>query len=377
MISRKLGMTAGLLTLLVACEELPDFDLRDLGDAFDTSPAVSNLPQRPEPDARGVISYPNYQVVVAQEGDTIRTIADRLGLDAEAISTFNGIDADVTLRSDELVALPSRVSGTGTASGTQPLDITAVATTALDRVGPQETTPSAPVTSGSSESEPIRHRVERGETVFTISRLYNVPVRNIAEWNSLGPDLEIREGQFLLIPQGAQRPVPEPVTAPGSGTPTPLPPSAETPLPDPEPAASEIQEAPAAPDLGTPTQAPATQSSARLRFPVEGTIIRDYAPGRNEGIDIGVPAGTPVKAADGGSVAAVTTDTSGVAIVVLKHDDGLLTVYTNLEDLNVAKNDTVSAGQTIGKVREGSPSFLHFEVRRGLNSADPNDFLPS
>ena len=80
---------------------------------------------------------------------------------------------------------------------------------------------------------------------------------------------------------------------------------------------------------------------------------------------------------DGGSVAAVTTDTSGVAIVVLKHDDGLLTVYTNLEDLNVAKNDTVSAGQTIGKVREGSPSFLHFEVRRGLNSADPNDFLPS
>jgi len=61
---------------------------------------------------------------------------------------------------------------------------------------------------------------------------------------------------------------------------------------------------------------------------------------------------------------------------VLKHSDGLLTVYTQMGGLTVEKNDSVSRGQTIGKVRAGSPSFLHFEVRRGLQSLDPADYLP-
>ena len=111
-------------------------------------------------------------------------------------------------------------------------------------------------------------------------------------------------------------------------------------------------------------------------FPVQGSIIRDYAPGKNEGIDISVAAGTTVKAADAGTVAAVTTDTSGTAIVVIKHPDNLLTVYTNLEGLNVKKGDSVRRGGSLGKVRAGDPSFVHFEVRRGLQSVDPNDFLP-
>ena len=117
-------------------------------------------------------------------------------------------------------------------------------------------------------------------------------------------------------------------------------------------------------------------STAQFAYPVEGNIIRAYASGRNEGIDISVAAGTSVKAAGTGSVAAVTTDTTGVAIIVIKHDDGLLTVYTNLEELTVAKGANVRKGQIIGKVRAGDPSYLHFEVRRGLTSVDPADFLP-
>jgi murein DD-endopeptidase MepM/ murein hydrolase activator NlpD len=89
-----------------------------------------------------------------------------------------------------------------------------------------------------------------------------------------------------------------------------------------------------------------------------------------------VPPGTPVKAAAAGEVAAVTTDTSGVPIVVIKHADNLLTVYTNLEGLSIEKGDTVSRGQQIARVRDADPSFLHFEVRRGLQSVDPADFLP-
>ena len=382
-LTRILWSGAAALTL-AACDALPDIDLRDLGDGFDTSEAVANLPDRPAPDARGVISYPNYQVVVAQQDDTIRSIATRLNIDTAELAAFNGIEPDIRLRRDEIVALPNRVAEPA-GGPIQTLDITTVATTALDRVdGQSPTVTTLPSTSPAATTatqpapEPIQHKVQRGETIFQISRLYNVPVQNLTDWNGLGSDLTIREGQTLLIPQPGTRPpapsTPALVTEPGVGTETPLPPSATAPLPEDDTTpAAEPTPAPEAPDLGTPQAEPAT---ARFVRPVTGSVIRAYAPGRNDGIDIGVPAGTSVKAADGGTVAAVTTDTNGVAIVVLKHPDNLLTVYTNLEELTVAKNDNVSRGQTIGSVKAGDPSFLHFEVRRGLEALDPADFLP-
>ena len=393
-------MTRGLwtgvaLVALSACSTPFDLDLRDFASGFDTSDAVAKLPNRPRPDNRGIISYPNYQVVVARKDDTMRTIAARLNIDAGALARFNGIEPDVKLRRDELVALPNRVAEPSPQTGAsttgpitpQPLDVTAIATTALDRAGPQETVASpdkpAPAPAPQEGLEPLRHKVKRGETVYSIARLYDTPVQGIAQWNGLGPQLNVREGQFILIPQGGT-PAPKAVAttasatpAPGTGSATPVPPSASAPLPDETPSAPTPAAAvPKAPDLGPATVTPAPAKDAIFARPVQGSVIRAYASGRNEGIDIGAPAGTNVKAAGSGTVAAVTTNTSGVAIVVIKHSGGLLTVYTNLDKLTVAKGATVSKGQTIGKVRAGDPSFLHFEVRRGLNSVDPTDFLP-
>lgn len=403
---KQLLITGAAIGLLSACEKPFDLDLRDMAKGFDTSEAVSTMPARPRPDNRGVISYPNYQVVVAKRDDTITDIANRLGLNASELATHNGIGADVKLRRDELIALPKRVAEPSAATGaaqtgpiqptTAPLDVTAIATTALDRAGPQTPVTNAPLASFPTQvgAEPIQHKVARGETVFTIARLYNVQVNAITEWNGLGADLAVREGQFLLVPQTGQSaaapaaatpvtPIATPAPTeplPGAGSATPVPPSAAMPLPVDEKPSVPVPavEVPKAPDLGTPTPAPqpATNANATFVYPAQGSIIRAYAAGRNEGIDIGAPAGATVKAAGGGSVAAVTTDTSGAAIVVIKHDGGVLTVYTNLDGVTVAKGATVSKGQTIGKVRAGDPSFLHFEVRRGLTSVDPAEFLP-
>lgn len=376
---RRVLLGTAALALLSACTDF-DYDLRDRGgDTLDTTGAIRNLPDRPQPDARGVISYPTYQVVVARQGETVRAIATRLGLDPNQLAVFNGIEPDVPLRRDEIIALPGQ-------NATQPggaLDVTALATGALDRAGPQgstvTTTTLAPAAGGAQTSPttapaaPIRHRVERGETAYSVARLYNVPVGTIAEWNGLSGDLSVREGQVLLIPQVGTSAPPFAVTtsAPGEGSATPTPPSASQPLPDATSTAAAA--APATPDIG---EASVAATSAPLILPVAGSIIRAYAPGRNEGIDIGAPAGTDVKAAAAGTVAAVTHDTNGVAIVVIKHANNLLTVYTNLDNLAVAKDDRVSQGQVIAKVRTGSPSFLHFEVREGLNSVDPARYLP-
>jgi lipoprotein NlpD len=391
-------LTGVAVTALAACDAM-DSDMRDLGNGFSTAGAVQQLPNRPRPDDRGVISYPTYQVVVAQRDDTIRGIAIRLGLDANELARYNGIEPDAILRRDEIVALPGRVPEPSMGAGAmpqgaaQPFDIAAVATSALDRAdaagGPITATPlppagglaapaPTPVAAPAPQSggEPIRHQVARGETAFSIARLYNVPVTSISEWNGLNSEFTIREGQFLLIPQGGAAPVrtAQPaVTAPGTGTQTPVPPSAATPLPD--PASTAPVAAPQAPPMATTPAAPAA-SASRLAAPVQGSIIRAYAPGTNEGVDFGVPAGTDVRAADAGTVAAVTADTSGGSIVVIRHADGLLTVYTQMDNLTVQKDSTVTRGQVIGKVRAGNPSFLHFEVRRGLQSLDPMDFLP-
>ncbi|SHE52098.1 Murein DD-endopeptidase MepM and murein hydrolase activator NlpD, contain LysM domain [Loktanella atrilutea] len=405
--ARRLALTASVAALLAGCAGgLPDLDLRDQAGGFDTSPAVANLPDRPQPDDRGIISYPGYQVVVARRGDTIGSIAGRLGLDAAALASFNGAPTDKALQQGEVVALPGRVAEPSPATGAvstgpiQPVDVSAIATTALDRAA---STPPlqgglAPIPAGGvTGAEPIRHKVQPGETAFSISRLYNVPVETLASWNGLSGNLEVRDGQYLLIPQNDRPadPTGGPLVAPGQGSGSPVPPSAAAPLPSENPSAPlPVAAVPPAPVLdaappraatpaptpepaaaATPTPAPAPADDGQFVRPVAGSVIRDYAPGKNEGIDIGAPAGTAVKAADAGTVAAVTTDTSGTAIVVVKHAGGLLTVYTNLEGLSVSKGDSVSRGGTLGKVKAGSPSFVHFEVRRGLESVDPNDFL--
>ena len=383
----RLLLAAAAMAILAGCSGPVDFDLRDLGDGFDTTDAALNPPARPRPDARGVISYPNYQVVVAQQGDTIRSIAGRVGLDAATLATYNGVDPDAALRRDEVIALPSRVAeppaGTG-AIQAGPLDVTTLAGAAIDRAGPQTITPTdlppaattpTVLAPQSGNAEPIRHQVLRGETPYSIARLYNVPVRSIAEWNGLGADLAVREGQFLLIPVAGASPPPAPavVTPPGVGSVTPVPPSATEPLPAENPSAPVPAAAtPPVPDIGQQAPAPAAQ----FVQPVAGSIIRAYAPGRNEGIDIGATAGAEVRAAAAGTVAAVTTDTNGVKIVVIRHAGGLLTVYTHVDNLTVAKDAAVSQGQVIGRVRAGDPAFVHFEVRRGTQSADPAEFLP-
>jgi murein DD-endopeptidase MepM/ murein hydrolase activator NlpD len=365
-----------------------DWDLRGgTPGGFDTTDAARQVTgNRPAPDARGIITYPTYQVAVGQRGDTVGSIAQRIGVDAASLASFNGLQPNTPINQGEVLALPSRVgagggpavaSGPGAASG---LDVTSIATTALDRVGPSATTPPPAAAAG---PEPTRHQVKRGETAFSIARTYNVSAKALAEWNGLGPDLGVREGQFLLIPTAVAGAAPPPgapvaVTTPGSGTPTPLPPSATQPLPDEEtPPAGEVTSGtvpgtPPSPDLGDDRTA---ASASQMTLPAQGSIIRGYAKGRNEGIDIGAAAGSSVVAAADGTVAAITKDTQQVPIIVLRHADGLLTVYAGVDGITVAKGDSVKRGQKIAVVRAASPAFLHFEVRRGVDSTDPAAFL--
>ena len=408
-------------TALAACQPL-DMDLRGgfgsgkNGATLTTADAARNaVADRPKPDARGVISYPNYQVAVARRGDTLQSLATRVGANPEELARYNGIQTGDPLNAGEVVALPSRVAEPAGGPIQAPgVDVTALAGSAIDRAEAQQvqTSTLAPAQTG---VEPIRHQVQRGETAYTIARLYNVSVRSLAEWNGLGKDFAVREGQYLLIPvilsddSAAGEPLdatggvisapatpvvtesttPEPVieepaveqTAatepPGSFTPAPAPPSASTPLPEEETTPVAKQEpTPAAetPDIGQEKAAAAANSGGKLAYPVTGAIVREYSKGKNDGIDIAASAGTSVKSAGSGTVAAITKDTNGVPIIVVKHDDGLLTVYSNVDGVSVEKGQSIARGQSLAKARADG-SAVHFEVRKGFDSVDPMPYL--
>ncbi|MDU9002691.1 LysM peptidoglycan-binding domain-containing protein [Sedimentitalea todarodis] len=380
--SARLFGAVAAAALLAGCNAPLDYDLRGQLGGFSTTNAARNITaNRPKPDARGVISYPNYQVAIAQRGDTVTNVAARVGLPASELAKYNGIDPSVPLREGEVIALPRRVAEP---AGT--VDIATLAGNAIDAapdtsqvqtstLPPASTPIITPAPKAAAKPEPLRHKVVRGETAYTISRLYNVSVKSLGEWNGLGSDFAIREGQYLLIPvSGASAPnksaaAATTVTRPGSGSPTPTPPSATAPLPD-EKVAAKAPEPPKT-NVGSPTRT----SNAAMAFPIQGKIIRTYSRGRNDGIDISGNPGTAVTAAANGSVAAITQDADQVPIVVVRHPDNLLTVYANVDKIAVKKGDSIKRGQKLAQLRSGDNSYVHFEVRNGFESVDPMPYL--
>ncbi|MHA7887007.1 MULTISPECIES: peptidoglycan DD-metalloendopeptidase family protein [Roseicyclus] len=382
-----LGLCLSALAGCVASDF--EFDMRP--DRISTRGAGEAAP-RPEPDANGLITYESYQMAVARRGDTVADVATRVGAEPAELARFNGRDPAEPLRPGEILALPRRVTpagGTARGAGT---DIAAIASGAIDAAEARQT-PASGTGAGTGTTgpalqpgqEPVRHRVSRGETAYSISRLYGVSVRALAEWNGLGPDLAVREGQYLIIPIIIEEAEATGGTAPGTSV-APLPPSAAAPLPDRiETAALPPQgtQAPAPAPAPSPAPAPApaaetpapAASSARFAYPVQGNIIRPYGSG-NEGIDIAAATGTAVRAAADGEVAAITQDTDQIPILVVRHPDGLLTVYANIRNIAVSRGDRVSQGQTLAEVGPGDPSFLHFEVRRGFEAVNPTRYLP-
>lgn len=380
--TRKLALLAAFFVAACDTGNL-DWDLRNNDST--TSGAIDRVTNtRSTPDANGVITYPDYQVIVARRGDTVASLAARVGLTAAQLASFNALQPDDTLRAGEVLALPVRVVGTvtgptgGMTAPTGGLDVASIATTALDRL--DQTTPTAqlPFSNISSGVAPVRYRVKRGETAFAIARQFNISAKALADWNGLGPDLAVREDQYLIIPtpQDAAR-MPAPVVdaaLPGEGSVLSEPPSASLPLPDERtPTAAEIAETlPPSPDLSAQRTA---SSAAQFVMPADGPITGAYKKKVNDGIDIAAAAGSAVKAAAAGVVAAVTKDPSGDIILVLKHSGGLLTVYTGIDSVTVAQGASVTRGQTIARVAPGNPSELHFEVRQGLESVDPISYL--
>lgn len=372
----RLAVILASTMLLTACEDVNfsnlDFDLRgNAPGGLDTSGAARTATaDRPRADRNGLITYPTYQVAVARRGDTVADLADRVGANPTELARFNGLDTGDRLRDGEVIAMPRRVApGTPGATDDARPDIGAIAGAAIDRSAPGVRT--IDVQTG---QEPIRHRAARGETAFSIARLYGVSVKSLAEWNGLSSDLEVREGQFLIIPlllDGTPADVAE-GTAPPPSSSSALPaPVASATLPD-SPNLDNSRVASTAPVPQTPAPAPVTRAPGSFAKPVGGTVSA-YSSAK-QGVDISANTGATVTAAAAGEVILITRDTDQNPVIVLSHGGDLKTVYANISNLTVEKGDRVSQGEAIASVGR-APSGLRFSVLDGFEPIDPTPLL--
>ncbi len=123
----------------------------------------------------------------------------------------------------------------------------------------------------------------------------------------------------------------------------------------------------------------AANGNPEFRWPAHGRIIQGFKTGGNDGINIAVPEGTQVKAAESGTVAYAGNEIKGFGnLVLIRHPNGYVTAYANNGDLSVKRGEQVKRGQTIatsGQSGNVASPQLHFEVRKGSTPVDPTRYL--
>ena len=229
------------------------------------------------------------------------------------------------------------------------------------------------------------YTVRQGESVYAISRTYGVPVAELQLANGITDPRGVRTGTVLKVPGGAPSAPP-----PSSDVADASPPPAGT-SQDPTVINRRDNQRLAAHDdnvsttgaINPPPAQRASAASDKLRWPVNGRIITGFGQRNdgthNDGINLSVPQGTAVHAAEGGVVAYAGNELKGYGnLVLLRHDNGWVTAYAHNDELLVKRGDKVQRGQVIAKAgRTGSVDQpqVHFELRQGSKPVDPVPFL--
>lgn len=201
--------------------------------------------------------------------------------------------------------------------------------------------------------EGIYHQVRRGENLYRIGKAYGLSHTELARANGLGDGGRLEVGQRIFVP-GVKRALPVNVITPEHA----------------------VSEAPPANEL--------PQGEGVFIWPlVSGTLTSSFGPrGRSfhDGIDIGAPPGTVVRAAREGAVIYSDTLRGYGNVVIVQHAGGYATVYAHNEENLVDAGSKVRQGQPLAKVgRSGRTSGpnLHFEIRKDNVARNPIYFLPS
>ena len=320
--------------------------------------------------------------IIVGTSDTLDVLAKRYHVAPQAIMAANGYKGPRALSPGQQLIIPHPGA---TAAAPAPL----MAPVAAAPVMAPAAKPVAVMAAPSS-----MHFVNRGDTLASIARKNHISSAELARANGLGPSAKLKLGTKLTVPGAKTAALAAPVApvtaAPLAGT---LQPVAAAPAPATKMAAiapaqsarlaqatTNVEEKPAE----TPAKAAETTSALpTFRWPVRGKVVTTYGAKTNgksnDGINLAVPEGTPVKAAEDGVVAYSGNELKGYGnLVLVRHSNGYVTAYAHASELLVKRGDTIKRGQVIaksGQSGEVASPQLHFEIRKGSSPVDPLQFL--
>lgn len=245
--------------------------------------------------------------------------------------------------------------------------------------------PPAPVVERSSQPRaeiPVDglHKVYRGDTMFGIAFKYGLDYRSLAAWNGISAPYTIYPDQVLRL-----RPPASSSTASTRGI---RQPSSSTRSDDsrpvarpPEPAPATASKPPPAKEPANPPPRAAATGSSTWAWPLQGRLLRTFKAGdpTRNGIDIVGEEGSPVLAASSGQVVYSGNGLIGYGeLVIIKHDEQMLSAYAHNRRRLVAEGETIRQGQKIAEVgrNDRNEKVLHFEIRRDGKPVDPLQYLP-
>ncbi len=256
---------------------------------------------------------------------------------------------------------------------------------------------------------PAEHKVGANDTMMRVARMYGVSASELVRLNNISPPYTLQTGQVLRLPPSFERTRTEDVVAPAVTPPqTEMPPqpvpqaaqktlsatgkaapakTSDRPLTQaattPKPATAQKPKVTTADKARTLTQKVTGGAAPHFGWPVKGNVISVYGPKEgglyNEGLNIAAPRGSTVKASAAGTVVYVGNDLRSYGnMVLIRHTQGYVTAYAHLEQFQVARGATVTAGQAIGTVGNTgtvAQPQLHFEVRKGNQTLDPQRYI--
>jgi murein DD-endopeptidase MepM/ murein hydrolase activator NlpD len=317
------------------------------------------------PASHGHWTWDGGSPVTVGYGETVDSIARKHRVPVAALMQTNGIREAGQIRPGQRLVIPRYVSG-GSQTATAPAAAPARAAT------------------GSNV-----HVVQHGDTLMSIARHNGVTLTALAHANRLQTNSKLAIGDRITVPGGGHQvaaaqptPVrPAPAPAPQVAQPHTV---AATKVASAAPVqtARVAKEEPRTTETVVKTAEP-SGAMPSFRWPVKGRVIAGFGSKpngtQNDGINLAVPEGTPIKAADDGVVAYAGNELKGYGnLVLIRHSNGFVSAYAHASELMVKRGDTIKRGQVIahaGQTGSVTSPQLHFEIRKGSTPVDPAQYL--
>ena len=292
----------------------------------------------------GVTMVQSVAEITVAPGDTLYSLAQMYGTTVDALARENNLSVSYALSVGQKLKVPVEKESGAVQTVAVPADANTTTRVELSEI-----------------------TVAAGDTLYSLSRRYSVPVNDLAVMNNLSAPFALSVGQKLKVPDLSSAPVRSVATTKVD--------SATVPVAKPKEKISS-----------DPTQKLPTigaRSSSKFSWPVRGRVLSAYgAKGDglfNDGINIAAARGTTVGAAENGVVAYAGNEVKGMGnLIIIQHSGGWMTVYAHLDSMTVRRGNKVFVGQKIGTVGETGKvdePQLHFEIRKGTKAYNPSTYL--